>query len=292
MTLTGAAVYSVSAPGGASCTSDSGGISNGVGRGPAPGTPRCGFALDADGTLAVATTGASGLYWASPAQPQLHSIAVTVISPPVAIANDEIVYLAPAASGSEQLALTGLSGNSRPISAPIADGPNGVYGLAFDGASVAWAGTGCVYAGSVPTGSPAGPASPACQVVTVNGGGLGSKSTASSVKVASHGQLAISVSCTLSPCSGSLTLSTEVKKVTGKGRHRKTKGTRVTIATAVFSALAVSEQDSVALKLNATGLKLLERDGSLSATVTSAVPLASSSQRDSETVMLKLSRRK
>ncbi len=164
-TLAGKPVYSVLAPTAhlAECAPDA----NGVHRYPEGATASCGYALGADGTLAIASMEPGGLYWASPAQPQLHPIAVTLASPLVAIANDEIVYLSPVGAHDTQLSLTGLTGGTRPISAPIDGGGEAVSGLAFNGTSVAWADH-CVYAGDVPAAASSTPPNPACQAVAVH----------------------------------------------------------------------------------------------------------------------------
>jgi hypothetical protein len=281
-TLAGKPVYSVLVPTAhlAECAPDS----NGVHRYAEGATASCGYALGADGMLAIASMEPGGLYWASPAQPQLHPIAVTPASPLVAIANDEIVYLSPVGANDAQLALTNLSGSTRPISAPIGGGGETVSGLAFSGTSVAWADH-CVYAGSVPASAPSAPPSPACEAVTIQPGGN------ENAKVAANGRVRIALSCQYSPCSGSLTLTSVLDKRVGKGRHRKLERMTVTIASGHFTALPVSEADSASLGLSRSGLRLLRHSGqSLSATATATVPLASTSQKTSATVSLHASR--
>ncbi len=283
MTLAGTPVYSVLLPPAyaAGCTSDS----SGVGRDQEGTSAPCGYALDADGTLAIAGSGPAGLYWASPAQPQLHPIAVTLASPLVAIADDEIVYLSPLGATDAQLALTDLSGSTRPISSPIAGGGAALSVLAFNGTSVAWADH-CVYAGSVPTGVPSGPPDPACEAVTIQPGDN------ESAKVAASGRVRVTLTCQYSPCTGSLTLTSVLDRSIGKGRHRRLKRMTLTIATGSFTALPVMEADTVSLSLNRSGLRLLQQSRhGLSATLTATVPFASTSQRTSATVSLHATRR-
>jgi hypothetical protein len=277
-TLEGKPVYSVLVPTAyaAECTSDS----NGVHRYAEGATASCGYALGADGTLAIASMEPMGLYWASPAQPQLHQIAVTLASPLVAIANDEIVYLSPDGAHDTQLSLTSLSGSTRPISSPIDGGGEAVSGLAFNGTSVAWTDH-CVYAGSVPAAAPSGPPDPACAAVTVQPG------EDASAKVLASGQVRIKLSCQYSPCSGSLTLTSALDRRIGKGRHSKLAPRTVTIATGSFTAVPVNDADTVALRLSASGTRLLRQsDHTLSATATATVAFASTSQRTSATVSL------
>jgi hypothetical protein len=277
-TLAGKPVYSVLVPAAyaAECTPDS----NGVHRYPEGATASCGYALAADGTLAIASTDPMGLYWASPAQPQLQRIAVRLASPLVAIANDEIVYLSPVGAHDTQLSLTNLSGSTRPISSPIDGGGEAVSELAFNGTSVAYADH-CVYAGSVPAAAPSGPPDPACEAVTVQPG------EDASAKVAASGRVRIKLSCQYSPCSGSLALTSTLDRRIGKGRHRKLKRRTVTIATGSFTAIPVSEADTVSLRLSRSGMRLLRQsDQPPSATVTATVPFASTSQKASATVSL------
>jgi len=244
----------------------------------------CGYALDADGTLAIAvpTGGSYALYWASPTQPQLHRIAVTAASAVVAIANDEIVYVTPVGAKGAQLALTDLNGSARPISFQIEGGAGGVSGLAFDGTNVAWADD-CIYAGSVPTSAPTGPPAPACEIVDIDSHG--------SEKVAGNGRVRIHLSCQYSPCTGSLTLTTAISRRTGRGKHKKIKWTTLTVGTAKFRGLAVGDNDSGSLKLNANGLRLPRRSRRpLRATLTATAPSSSTSEKSSATVSLKASR--
>jgi hypothetical protein len=285
-TLAGAPVYSVLVPsGGEGCASDS----SGARRDPQvrPAEP-CGYALDADGTLAIASGAPASLAWASPAQPRLHPIALDIASPLLAISNDQIVYLAPVGASGAQLALTDLAGERRPVSFPVSTGAEAVSGLAFDGTSLAWADDGCVYAGPVPSSAPAAPPSPACEVVAIQ-----TAARTESEKVTANGQVVIPLSCEHSPCSGSLTLSTVVEKVSATARHRRSKRTTVRIGSAQFRSLAVSGKDSVSAKLSADGLRLLEANGyRLNATVSTTVPYASTSQRASATISLDASRPK
>ncbi len=279
MTLAGKPVYSVLVPTAylAECTPDS----NGVHGYPEGATASCGYALGADGSLAIASTEPVGLYWASPAQPQLHPIAVTLASPLVAISGDEIVYLSPVGANDVQLALTDLSGSTRPISSPIDGGGEAVSGLAFNGTSVAWADH-CVYAGSVPAGAPSGPPSPACEAVTIQPG------EDESAKVAANGRVRVTLTCQYSPCTGSLTLRSVLDRNIGKGTHRKLERMTETIATGSFRALPVREADTVSLHLNRSGLRLLRQSShSLRASVTATVPFASTSEKTSATVSLR-----
>ena len=279
-TLAGKPVYSVRVPTAheAECTSDS----NGVGRDPVserPPSSSCGYALGADGTLAIANSKPGALYWASPAQPTLHPIAVTPASPLVAIANDEIVYLSPVGAHDAQLSLTNLSGSTRPIGSPIDGGGEAVSGLAFNGTSIAWADQHCVYAGSVPAAAPSGPPDPACEAVQPDAN--------NSASVAADGRVRIKLSCQYAPCTGSLTLTSALDRSTGRGRHRKLKRRTVTLATGSFTAIPVSAADTVSLRLSRSGLRLLRQSGHpLSATVTATVPFASTSQKTSATVSL------
>jgi hypothetical protein len=285
-TLAGTPVYSVPLPSGiAGCMSDSSGVGRDHDGEPEPGES-CGYALDADGTLAIATGGLRGLYWASPAQPQLHPVAVDLASPLVAIADDEIVYVTPAGANGAQLALTNLGGSTRPISFPVAGGAERLSGLAFDGTDVAWA-DGCIYAGSVPASAPSAAPAPACQAVIIESG------SGERVKVARDGRLRIALGCQYSPCAGSLTLTTTTSRTIGTGRHRKLKRTTVTIAGASFTALAVEKADAVSLTLSRSGLALLQRGGyHLNATVTATAPSGSISQKTSVPVSLEGARPK
>lgn len=282
-TLTGAPVYSVVVPsGGEGCTSDS----SGVGRDPQVSTVEpCGYALDADGTLAIASGAPGSLSWASPSQPGLHPIALAIASPRLAIANDEIVYLAPGAPSGVQLALTNLAGDTRPISFPMSTGGEDLSGLAFDGTSLAWADDGCLYAGAVASSAPTAAPLPTCEVVAIQTGARGE-----SEKVTANGEVVIPLSCEHSSCSGSLTLSTVVEKVS---RHQKRRKVTVRIGAAQFRSLAVSGKDRVSVKLSADGLRLLAANGDrLNATVSTTVPYASTSQRASATISLDASRPK
>ncbi len=274
-TVAGTPVYSLQVPASHdACMADLAGVG-----GPEGG---CSYALDADGTLAftMATGGGYALYWASPAQPQLHRIAVRAVSPVIAIADDEIVYLAPVGAKGAQLAITDLNGNTRPVSVPVEGGASQVSGIAFDGASIAWAAD-CIYGGSVPTSAPTARPAPACEVVNI-------RSVAR--KVGGNGRVSINLGCRYSPCSGLLTLTTAVKSTTGAGKRKKIKWTTVTIATGQFTSLAVASKDSVSLKLNASGLTLLKRSGHLNTTLTAKVPDGSISQKTSETASLQASR--
>jgi hypothetical protein len=283
-TLAGTPVYSVLLPAGTyGCTSDSNGVGRAHEQEPAEA---CGFALDADGTLAIATGGLGGLNWASPAQPQLHPIAVDLASPLVAIADDEIVYVTPAGADGSQLALTDLGGNARPISFPLAGDGEAVAGLAFDGTSVAWA-DGCIYAGSVPASAPSGPPTPACEAVTVE------PEFNESAKVARNGRVRIVVGCQYSPCSGTLTLTTALSRTTGTGSHKQRRWTTVTIASESFTGLAVAKADAVSLSLSRRGLKLLERSRhGLRATATATVPGGSMAQSTSAPLSLEAAGRR
>ena len=79
--------------------------------------------------------------------------------------------------------------------------------------------------------------------------------------VSSKGNLSVVVDCAGAPCSsGSITLLAKVKKTTGKGKKKKTKTVVETIGTVSFSSLALGT-DTIAIKLNSTGLKLLKHDG-------------------------------
>jgi hypothetical protein len=274
-TLEGKPVYSVLVPTAhlAECTPDS----NGVHRYPEGATSSCGYGLGTNGTLAIASTEPEALYWASPAQPQLHQIAAMPASPMIAVANDEIVYLSPVGAHDTQLSLTNLSGSTRPIGFPMEGGGEAVSALAFNGTSVAWADH-CVYAGSVPAAAPSGPPTPACGVVTVQPGEDAGANLAS-------GRVRIELSCQYSPCSGSLTLTSALEKGIGKGRHRKLERRTVTIATGSFTAIPVGAADTVSLRLSRSGMRLLRQsDHPLSATVTATVPFASTSQKASATV--------
>jgi hypothetical protein len=77
--------------------------------------------------------------------------------------------------------------------------------------------------------------------------------------VTSHGMFAIDVTCSGSPCSGTLRVTAREKKTTGRGRHKKTKVTSVTIGMASFSGLSVGTH-SILLKLSSTGVRLLKQD--------------------------------
>lgn len=282
MTLAGTPVYSVPLPpaDAAGCTSDSSGVVTGQ----EGTTPACGYALDADGTLVIAGSGPAGLDWASPAQPQLHAIAVTLAAPLVAIDNDEIVYLSPIATKGAQLALTDLAGRTRPISSAIEGGGAAVSGLAFNGTSVAWADH-CIYAGPVPAATTSVPANPACEAVTIQPGDN------ESAKVTNAGRVRITLTCQYSPCSGSLALTSVLERNIGKGRRGRLKRATVTIASGSFRALPVSESDTVSLSLNRSGMRLLEQSRTgVSATVTATVALASTAQRTSAPVSLHAAR--
>jgi hypothetical protein len=281
MTLGGAPVYSVLMPSAdvPECAPDS----NGVGKDPESERPTasCGYALGADGTLAIASSNPRGLYWASPAQPQLHPIAVTLASSLVAISGEEIVYLSPVGAHDAQLSITNLSGSTRSISSPIDGGGEAVSGLAFNGTSVAWADQHCVYAGSEPAATPSGPPDPACEAVTIEPG------ADDAAKVAANGRVRLGLSCQYSPCSGSLMLTTVLDTSVGHGRHRKLERRTATIATGSFTALPVSETDTVSMRLTRSALRLLAQSGhGLTATATATVPFASTAQKTSATVLL------
>jgi hypothetical protein len=76
-------------------------------------------------------------------------------------------------------------------------------------------------------------------------------------RVKSKGDLSVVVDCAGARCTGSLKLLTDVKKKTGKGKKRKTITVVKTIGVASFDSLALGV-DTVALKLNGRGLKLLK----------------------------------
>lgn len=77
--------------------------------------------------------------------------------------------------------------------------------------------------------------------------------------VTSKGDLSVVVDCSGAKCSGTLTLVAKVKKTTGKGKKKKTKTVVETIGNVSFSALALGT-DTIAMKLDSTGLKLLKHD--------------------------------
>ena len=77
--------------------------------------------------------------------------------------------------------------------------------------------------------------------------------------VTSSGHFSVDVECKNVPCTGTLTLAAKAKKTTGKGKKKKTKTVVETIGTVSFSSLALGT-DTVALKLNGTGLSLLKHD--------------------------------
>lgn len=275
-TLAGTPVYSVGGGGaGSSCTADSGGVMRTA--------YHCDYALDPDGTLAIAFPAGAGyaLYWASPQQPELHHLAVLAASPLVAIADDEIVYLSPVGAGGAQLALSDLNGNARPISFPVEGGASHVSGLAFDGVNVAWADR-CIYSGSVPATAPTGPPSPACAFVGIR---------SVSGTVATDGRIAITLDCRYAPCTGTLAVTAQVSETTGKGSRRHTKRKTVTIGIADFTGLAVGQRDGVSLKLDAVGQRLLRRSGHISVEVIAKLPVGSTSQIASEAVSLRVTRR-
>jgi hypothetical protein len=68
----------------------------------------------------------------------------------------------------------------------------------------------------------------------------------------------IAVDCGGAPCTGTITLTALVKRTVGRGRHRRVKRVAETIGSAAFSGLAVGG-DQIVVKLNQTGLRLLER---------------------------------
>ncbi len=104
--------------------------------------------------------------------------------------------------------------------------------------------------------------------------------------VAANGALSVELTCSGAPCGGSLTLRSTVEKTTGRGKHKKTKRSAVTIGAAAFSASGLGSE-SVSLTLNASGLRLLEQghyklagtavvtytSGSVSRTASAAVSL-------------------
>ncbi len=78
--------------------------------------------------------------------------------------------------------------------------------------------------------------------------------------VSSKGGLSVALHCTGAPCTGTLDLLVKVKETTGKGKKKKTKIVVKTIGVASFSSLALGT-DTVSLKLDSEGLKLLKNGG-------------------------------
>jgi hypothetical protein len=76
----------------------------------------------------------------------------------------------------------------------------------------------------------------------------------------SKGDLSVVVDCSGAKCTGSLTLLAKLKKKVGKGKHKKTITVVETIGSASFNSLALGV-DTVALKLNKTGLDMLAAGG-------------------------------
>jgi hypothetical protein len=78
-----------------------------------------------------------------------------------------------------------------------------------------------------------------------------------------------------------------VRQVTGRGKHKQTKRTTVTIGAGNFTGLPAREADTVSLSLSRRGMRLLEQSGDrLNATVTTTVPFASTSQQTSAAISL------
>jgi hypothetical protein len=103
--------------------------------------------------------------------------------------------------------------------------------------------------------------------------------------VATSGALTVKVTCSGSPCSATLKLTTRVKKTTGKRKRKKTKTTIVTIGSASLSALPVGAHN-VSLKLNKTGVRLLKQAHTLHSTATATYTSGSTTKTVSFAVTL------
>jgi hypothetical protein len=239
--LAGAAVYSVTVP-----ESKTPGLSGGCqsATGTTIGFAACGYAIGADGTLAVAveTAVAHGtgrptyaLYWASPAQPQLHPTALTASSSILTIAADRIVYVTRAGPSGEQLSLTDLTAASRPVSFQFPD--DSLSGLVFDGTNLAWSTADCVYAGQL---SPAAPTAPPLGTCSQDEFSIG-------LPVLAHDRVVpVKVACQMAAstgCRGTITLTAK-----RRGSRRP-----VTVATARFS-VALNATHTVRVRIPAARL--------------------------------------
>jgi hypothetical protein len=211
------------------------------------GFAACGYALDPDGTLAVAVETAAGigdalstyrLYWASPAQPGLHALAATAVSSIVATAGDRIIYVEAAGANGDQLAVSDLAGVTRPVSFQVPR--NSLSGLAFDGTNLAWSTRDCVYGGTLPATAPTGPPVGTCPQ---------SEFSITTPFIARHRTIPIRVSCEMAAatgCRGTVTLSAPLHRLHGKASSR-------TLATAPFS-IGLSQAATVRVKVNAARL--------------------------------------
>jgi hypothetical protein len=209
------------------------------------GFAACGFAIGADGTLAVAVetrlANAGGfaayrLYWASPSQPRLHALAVTPTSSILAVADDEVVYLAAAGTRAQRLALTGLSADSRPISFQFP--ADALSGLAFDGANLAWSTADCLYAGPLPLTMPAGPPAGTCPQ---------DEFSLATPQLAHDRLVPITITCQMAGptgCRGTIVLRAPLHAVHGRTRSR-------TLA-ALHFALALNVTRTIRVKVKAT----------------------------------------
>jgi hypothetical protein len=211
------------------------------------GFAACGFAIGADGTLAVAVetrlANAAGsatyrLYWASPSQPQLHALAVTPTSSILAVADDEIVYVAAAGARAQRLALTGLSAATRPISFQFP--ADALSGLAFDGTNLAWSTADCLYAGPLPLTMPAGPPPGTCP----------QDEFSLATPLLAHDRLVpITITCLMAGptgCRGTITLRSPLHAAHGRTRSR-------TLA-ALHFALVLNATRTVRVRVKATRL--------------------------------------
>jgi hypothetical protein len=211
------------------------------------GFAACGYALDADGTLAVAVETHAGigdarstyqLYWASPSHETLHPLAATAVSSVLAIAGDRIVYVAVAGANGDQLVATDLAGSTRTVSFQLPR--NSLSGLAFDGTNVAWSTGDCVYGGPLPTTMPTGPPVGTCPQ---------DEFSISTPFIARHRTVPMRVSCTMAAatgCRGLVTLAAPLHPIHGKARSR-------TLATAPFS-VGLNRNATVHVKVSAARL--------------------------------------
>ena len=115
------------------------------------------------------------------------------------------------------------------------------------------------FTGYLPSKSPMDPYTFTTAVATASPAAASLALVRQRVRIARSGSLTIKVTCSGAPCSGRLRLTTLVKRLTGKGRHRKRTTTAVLIGSASFSNLSPGIH-GVSVKLNDAGLRLLRHD--------------------------------
>jgi len=178
-----------------------------------------------DGTLALATVrtrAQASISWTAPGRPGVRELARGSRGSGVRIAGGRVAYVRDAGIGRE-LAVSDLDGFTGPVSFPVA----AVTAFDFDGARLAFATPGCLYAadatgGTVPTAPPAGPC-PRTQIAT--------DAPRSVALSAARRTVSAAVACpmaTAAGCSVTLSLSRSGRRLAA-ARARVPRGARRTV---------------------------------------------------------------